>query len=120
MLKEIKEIKLKELNDELQQYQAIDEQIQAIESQIPELYKQIEQLRLIPYKHFNWFQKHITQRKEYKDYKSNIQCNDDSKNKLYSQIYQLRDKRSELSSKRISYIQRQLEVKDEVKSLRKS
>ncbi len=63
MLREIKEIKIKEKEEELQI--PTEEELETLQKQIEELESKKQ---LIPYRQFSWIQKHITQRRAYKEY----------------------------------------------------
>ena len=68
MLKEIKEFKIKQLQSQMPLIEENEAQIKELKEKIEKLENQIEgKNQLIPSKKFNWLQKHITQRKQYKE-----------------------------------------------------
>lgn len=112
MLEKIKELKLKNINSQLQQYKKIDEQIASLDSQIATLkMKTGANSGLIPYREFSWTQKHITQRKAYKNYVFGNKKAEEENAPLEKQISELVASKSKLSLESIKYktIQEQLQ-----------
>ena len=111
MIKEIKIAKLRKINNEIQKYKPINEQKKNLTSQIKELEEKINQNKgLILYKKFNWFQKHITQRKEYKNYNN---CEKNIKN-----MEKQKEELIEESKKLDLQLEKQYELKHEYEQIK--
>lgn len=103
MITEIKKLKIKKIEEELQKTNSIVEERKRIEEAILELDKKINE-QLIPFQRFNFLQRHILKRKEYKNYKeqtNKIDLMERTKNKLRNQKIELEIKEGKSNRERL-------------------
>lgn len=115
MIKEVKILKLREINNELQEYMPINEQKTKNAEQMNKVEKEIKQnTGLILYRKFNWFQKHITQRKQYKDYIENKEICEKNIEDLKIQKEELVEENKKIEEQ----LERQYELKHEYEKIK--
>lgn len=110
MIGEIKNYELQKVKSELQSYKEIIEQIDSLQKQVEDLRREWSQKNhLMPYKKFNWIQKHITQRNEYKNYTKENKEIKNYMDSLRKEEYVLSDKIIELGKQegKYNYVQLQ-------------
>lgn len=115
MIKDVKILKLREINNEIQKYMPINEQKAQNAEQMNKVEEEIKQnTGLILYRNFSWFQKHVTQRKQYKNYITNKEI-------CEKNIEDLQMKKEELleeSNKIDAQLERQYELKNEYEKIK--
>ena len=115
MIKEIRDFKLKQLENKLEEYKEIKEKINQKQQEIKLLQDEIqEKTELIPYKKFNWIQKHITQRKEYREYKKINEYNSETIDLSSKEIKFLKKDIEQfiLESMKIDHLQLELQIEE--------
>lgn len=116
MIKELKILKLREINNEIQEYMPIIAQKAKNAEQINKVEEEIKQntTGLILYRNFNWFQKHITQRKQYKDYITNKEICEKNIEELKNQKEELIEENKKIEIQ----LEKQYELKHEYEKIK--
>ena len=123
MIKDIKDIEIGKRQEELAKYQQMDEKKKGLDTQIEQLDSQANmQSQMIQYKHFTLFQRWVTQRRKYKEYKTESEAQQNIGKSLEDKISQLREEiKGIYEQKRIGKVEdRKFELKDEISRIRKS
>ena len=111
MLREIKEIRRKDREKKLQI--PTEEELEALQKQIEELESKTQ---LIPYRSFNWIQKHITQRKAYKEY-FNQKIEESKNEEIVGEIRTQLSKKKQDRSFKQSELEREYEAEEKITTL---
>lgn len=119
MIKEIKDFKLKEIDEELRPLQQLKEELKSITAEQSALMQKINaQRQLIPYRYFNWIQKHITKRKEYRDHRATIEDGEKSIDPIYKRERELSKRAFKINSELSSYGSREFQLQRELEETR--